>query len=177
MCLSREWIILNFKQCFLLKYAYMVFISKINIGPGNELISPENRPLPKARWHHLWVDAFGMIDYCSHLHGTHFTNAFSFTIHIQCDFHFIVILSLVYSLTLHNFAHAMTALMSWHVQNFVVLCSFRFGWEQNNFPSNFKLKRQIVIEMIWKQNLLDFEGLGCKGVQEKTPLFHDFMYF
>ena len=49
--------------------------------------------------------------------------------HSQFDCNFIVI-KFLGTLSLQYFAHAMTAWLSWHVQNFVVITSFEFGWEE-----------------------------------------------
>ena len=49
------------------------------------------------------------------VHGTHHSWC---TIQISCKFHFTLIYKVIMWL-LQNFAHAMTAQLSWHVQNFV----------------------------------------------------------
>ena len=52
--------------------------------------------------------------------GTHFTNNFSIIIKIWWIFHSALIQILI-KWSLWNFAHGMTAVLSWHVQNFVAI--------------------------------------------------------
>ena len=40
---------------------------------------------------------------------------------------------------LHIFAHATTAVLLWHVQNFVVIILLEFEWEQNEISVEFWL--------------------------------------
>ena len=46
-----------------------------------------------------------------------------------------------------NFAHVMTAWLSWHVQNFVVIKWLLVGLEPNNISTEFELWEKIVSEM------------------------------
>ena len=52
--------------------------------------------------------------------GAHCTNDFSCTIHIWLKFHFTLSQILI-NWSLQNFAHDTTAVLSWHVQKFVVI--------------------------------------------------------
>ena len=52
---------------------------------------------------------------------------------------FVVIESWVI-VSLHNFAHVMTAQLSWHVQRFVVINTLQFGLKQNDISVKFELR-------------------------------------
>ena len=58
------------------------------------------------------------LSYVDSRHMDHFTHEFSIIIQIKCKFLFVSIQLLIKWL-LQNFAHAMTAMLSWHVSNFV----------------------------------------------------------
>ena len=42
--------------------------------------------------------------------------------------------------SLQSFAHATTAQLSWHVQNFVTIAPLAFGWEQNEISTEFDFR-------------------------------------
>ena len=52
--------------------------------------------------------------------GAHFTNVFSISIQIRWKFRFILT-SILIKWSLQNFVHGTTAVLSWHVQKFVVI--------------------------------------------------------
>ena len=56
--------------------------------------------------------------------GTHFTNNFFITIQMRWKFHFTLI-QIFMKWSLQNFSHDTTAVLSWHVQNFL--------WYHNNW--------------------------------------------
>ena len=58
----------------------------------------------------------------------HHTNDFPCRIQILWKFHFVIILLLAVIL-LPNFAHASTAQLPWHVQNFATVIISKFEWE------------------------------------------------
>ena len=64
--------------------------------------------------------------------GTHFTNNISIKLKIRWKFHFALIL-IPKMWSLQIFAYDMTALLSCHVQNFVVIWYQKFELQQNEF--------------------------------------------
>ena len=76
-------------------------------------------------WHQLTiVSAFVL---CIWQYGYYFTNDIGFIIHVLRKICFAIFLPLEMGL-LQIFAHAITAVVSWHVQNYVVIDSLGFGW-------------------------------------------------
>ena len=67
-----------------------------------------------------------------------FHNDFSFVIKIRREIVFSVT-PLKEIISLQNFAHAMTAQLSCHVQNFIVITWLQLGWEQNEISIGFEL--------------------------------------
>ena len=55
------------------------------------------------------------------LSGPHFTNCFSIAIQIRWKFRCTLIISILIQWLQQNFAHGTTAVLSWHVQNFVAI--------------------------------------------------------
>ena len=74
-------------------------------------------------------------------HGTHFTNNFSIVIHIWWKFHFALIQAVAHWLLL-NFAHGMTAVLSWQMQNFVGIWYPTMELHSTQFS--------IIFELWWK---------------------------
>ena len=70
--------------------------------------------------------------------GAHFTDDISSIIQIKLETIFCSI-SFTGNQITTKFAHAMTAELSWHVQNFVVITVSKFAWEQNKICIKFKL--------------------------------------
>ena len=91
----------------------------------------------------LWL---GAIIYQAHT-GTHVTNNFSLWIQIDDEFILDVILLLVIVL-LQIFAHATTARLSWHVQNFVAI-----------MPSELELIIHVLLSMLVKLICV----INCRG--------------
>ena len=71
------------------------------------------------------------------LPGAHFTNDFSIVIHIWRKFHSALI-QVIVKWSLRNLAHGTTAVLSWHVKNFVAI------WH-------------LTIELHWNQFFIEFE--------------------
>ena len=69
---------------------------------------------------------------------SHFTNTFSTVVQIWWKFHFAFIHFVIKWLQQH-FAHDMTAVLSWHVQNFVVIIEPQLKFQQNKFTIELKL--------------------------------------
>ena len=81
--------------------------------------------------------------------GAHFTNDLSIVIQIQWKIGF-GITPLWGIILLQNFAHAMTAKLSWHVQNSIAITSQQHGWQQGEISIPFKLEWKTVVEMgLW----------------------------
>ena len=76
----------------------------------------------------------------------HFRKDISIVIQIQWKFHFALI-QVVRKWMLWNFAHDMTALLTWHVQNFVTIYVIKALCSKNNFPLNLNDNGKIVCEM------------------------------
>ena len=60
------------------------------------------------------------------------------------------------------FAHAVTTKLSWHVQNFKMMTSLQFGWEQNDkmkFLSNSNCNRKLSM----KCASVSLDGRDCAG--------------
>ena len=76
-----------------------------------------------------------------HLPGACFIEDFSIVIHIWWKICLAVVLFVVIR-SLQNFAHAMTAVLSWHVQNFVAITLLVFEWNQNEIFIKFELKHK-----------------------------------
>ena len=92
-----------------------------------------------AEW---WHEAITWLMLTSHQcdAGAHFTDDFSITIQIRWKFQLAVIqLLVIISQQKQNFAHATTGQLSGHVQNFLAITSFEFGWEQNEISLTFEL--------------------------------------
>ena len=76
----------------------------------------------------------------SHLiyqHGAYITNYFSIVIHIWQKICFLANLFIAWSL--QSFTHATTAVLPWHVQNFVAITLFELGWGQHEVFIEFEL--------------------------------------
>ena len=78
----------------------------------------------------FWVDL-------PHETDGHLTKSISSTIQIQLNIDFALVTFLAIR-SLQNFAHAMTAVLSWHVQNFVLINSPNYDEGKLKFPSNRK---------------------------------------
>ena len=71
---------------------------------------------------------------------------FSITIQIQQKFHLAVI-QLPMIILQQNFAHATTAQLSYHVQNFVAITSLLLGCEENEISIDFEFRWKNCSEM------------------------------
>ena len=85
--------------------------------------------------------------YVEHGSGAHFTNDFSIIIKIWWKFHSALIQVEVKWL-LQNFAHATTAVLSWHVQHFVAICLLHYNG--------------VTLKQIFHQILITMEKLFVK---------------
>ena len=99
--------------------------------------------MSSAKWRSFcpggrWVNARSMYGSFHYGSGAHFTNNFSITIQMWWKFHFALIQVLI-KWSLQNFAHDTTAGLSWHVHNFVVICSTVIELELNEFSIEFEL--------------------------------------
>ena len=83
--------------------------------------------------------------HCLHvIQGVHRTNAFSCQIQIHWKID-VSVNSFPMIGSLQIFAHAMTAVLSWHVQNFVVITSYKNVYEKRvGFPLNSTFLGKIV---------------------------------
>ena len=76
----------------------------------------------------------------------HFTNSFSLIIQILSKPNFDIIQYLTKQL-LQIYAHVTTAVLSWHMQNFVAMILSQLGWEQNEILYYLKCECKIISEM------------------------------
>ena len=121
----------------------------VPLGSGNSVFRA--KPLPKSMvidWLIDWlIDCELPLESESQmtperaLTGPHFTNDFSIVIQIQWKIGFSVT-SMLSIISLQNFAHATSAQLSWHVQNFYNLDESRMI-----FPTNLNNDGKIVREM------------------------------
>ena len=77
---------------------------------------------------------------------THFTDDFSLTFWISRK----ICLNVIHFLSIRlqpNFARAMTAMLSWHMQNFVAITMLEFGWSKKILSIEFELWWKNISEM------------------------------
>ena len=111
--------------------------------------------LELSQWGFNWVGCSSILESywtrVSFLHNTlnrpghsllvrvHFTNNFSTVIQIRWKIGFSVT-PLLGIISLQNFAHATTATMSCHEQNFIAITLPQLGWLQKEIPIKFELQ-------------------------------------
>ena len=71
--------------------------------------------------------------------GAHFTNIFSIPFQIRWKFHF-TLTSILIQRSLQNFVHDTTAVLSWHVQNFVAVWWLTMELQQGKVCIQFELQ-------------------------------------
>ena len=79
-----------------------------------------------------------LIPACPSVPGIHVTNTLFITIQIQWKI-WITVIPFLAMISPQMFAHAMTTLLSCHVQNFVKISWSEFGLEQNEISITFEL--------------------------------------
>ena len=76
--------------------------------------------------------------------GTHFANDFSIAIQIRWKFHSALIQVVVMG-SLQNFAHGMTALLSWHVHNIIAKWYPSMELHYNNDGTRFNMLHTVLL--------------------------------
>ena len=131
------------------------------LEPQEHISIKENAlKMPFGKWQ-PFSSSLNVLNWQPHLLGTneltgllrsaaHFTNNFTIVIHIRWKNSFSVS-PLWGMISLQNFAHATTAQLSCHVQNFIVITSTHFGWENEISIEKSFLKWAPVLTL-WSQS-------------------------
>ena len=92
--------------------------------------------------------------------GVHFTGDFPIVIQIRWKFH-SNLMPVVVKWSLRNVAHGTTAVLSWHVRNFVAIPYLSVYLHENQFPSNLNNDGKMVRKMgPW---IRLFPGMCCNS--------------